>query len=100
VRKKHLNIRIIVTDSPPTFLGKRMIKKIASTGMMCTYAPLRALPYVMHDVTKVFIGASALASNGAVIAYAGTALVGMMAKARNIPVLVCAETYVARVQEA
>ena len=49
--------------------------------------------YVMQDVTKVFIGASALASNGAVIAHAGTALVAMVAKTQGIPVLVCAETY-------
>eukprot|EP00750_Incisomonas_marina_P005479 INCI13964.3.p1 GENE.INCI13964.3~~INCI13964.3.p1 ORF type:complete len:518 (+),score=118.34 INCI13964.3:126-1679(+) len=91
--ENRLNIRIVVTDSPPSFLGKRMIKKIASAGIHCTYAPLSALSYVMQDVTKVFIGASALASNGAVIAHAGTALVAMVAKTQGIPVLVCAETY-------
>lgn len=93
VRKQNLNIRIIITDSPPDFHGKRMIKKIASAGIHCTYAPLNALSYVMQDVTKVFIGASALASNGAVIAHSGTALVGMMARTQGIPVLVCSETY-------
>lgn len=41
--ENRLNIRIVVTDSPPSFLGKRMIKKIASAGIHCTYAPLSAL---------------------------------------------------------
>ena len=60
-----------------------------STDWMAT---LVMLPMVNVD-TQVFIGASALASNGAVIAHAGTALVGMVAKTQGIPLLVCAETY-------
>ncbi len=79
VQQGNLNIRIIVTDSPPDYNGKRMIQKIASAGIHCTYAPLSALSYVMQDVTKVLIGASAIAANGAVIAHSGTALVCVLA---------------------
>ncbi len=39
------------------------------------------------------LGASALLSNGSVISRAGTATVALMATQRNVPVLVCCETY-------
>lgn len=41
----------------------------------------------------VLVGAHALFSNGAVYSRAGTAMVAMMAKANNVPVVVCCETY-------
>ncbi|CAG8560314.1 7387_t:CDS:2, partial [Acaulospora colombiana] len=45
------------------------------------------------DVSKVFLGAHAFMSNGALYSRVGTALVAMMAKEKNIPVIVCCETY-------
>jgi translation initiation factor eIF-2B subunit delta len=59
----------------------------------CTYALLPALPSLLTEVTNVFIGAHSIYSNGAVYSRAGTALVSMMAKRRNVPVVVCCETY-------
>jgi translation initiation factor eIF-2B subunit delta len=41
----------------------------------------------------VLVGAHALYSNGAVYSRAGTAMVAMMAKTNNVPVVVCCETY-------
>jgi len=41
----------------------------------------------------VLVGAHALYSNGAVYSRAGTAMVSMMAKTNNVPVVVCCETY-------
>lgn len=41
----------------------------------------------------MFLGAHSIYSNGAVYSRAGTALVAMMAKQRNVPVVVCCETY-------
>ena len=41
----------------------------------------------------VFLGAHALLSNGNVMASTGSAMVAMVAKANNVPVLVCCETY-------
>ncbi len=46
-----------------------------------------------EKVTKVFLGAYALVSNGQLISRAGTALVAMMGSSLNIPVLVCCESY-------
>ncbi len=47
----------------------------------------------MSEVTKVFLGAAAVLSNGTVISRAGSAAVAMMAAAHSTPVLICCETY-------
>jgi translation initiation factor eIF-2B subunit delta len=47
----------------------------------------------MKEVTKVFLGASALMSDGSILSRVGTASVAMMARSHNVPVLVCCETY-------
>ena len=44
-------------------------------------------------MTKVFLGAHALLSNGYVMGAVGTSLVAMTAKARGVPVIVCCEAY-------
>jgi len=48
---------------------------------------------MMREVTKVFLGASALMSNGSVLSRVGTACVALLANANHIPVLVGCETY-------
>ena len=47
----------------------------------------------MRTVSRVLLGASALLSNGTMIAPAGTALIAALAKSKRIPVIVAAETY-------
>jgi len=44
-------------------------------------------------VTKVFLGAHALLANGFVTSRIGSSQVALVARAHNIPVLVCCETY-------
>ena len=44
-------------------------------------------------MTKVFLGAHALLSNGYVMSRIGSSIIAMVAKANNVPVLVCCETY-------
>ena len=47
----------------------------------------------MTEVTTVLVGAHSICANGAVYSRAGTALVAMIAKNHNVPVVVCCETY-------
>ena len=47
----------------------------------------------MHEVTRVFLGASAVLSNGTVYSRVGTACVAMVAHAFRVPVIVCCEAY-------
>jgi len=47
----------------------------------------------MSEVTKVFMGASALLRNGSVLSRVGSASVALAAHSSNIPVLICCETF-------
>ena len=47
----------------------------------------------LQEVSKVFMGAASVLSNGTVMSRAGSASVAMLASAHRLPVLVCCETY-------
>lgn len=85
--------RVIIVDSRPKLEGKELLRRLVQRGIQCTYIMINALSYVMKDVSKVFLGAAALLSNGSVISRVGSAVVSMMAKVHSVPVLVCCETY-------
>ena len=50
-------------------------------------------PPSLTQVSKVIVGAHALLANGYVMSRIGTALIALVAKSYNVPVLVCCETY-------
>jgi len=88
------NFRVIVADSRPLLEGRQLVKRLAASGIECTYVMLNSLSYVMmREVTKVFLGASALMSDGSVLSRVGTACVALSARSANVPVLFCCETY-------
>lgn len=74
-------------------LGKALLRSLTTASIPCTYLLLPSLPSVLPHTTTLFVGAHSLHANGAVFSRAGTAMVAMMAKSRNIPVVVCCETY-------
>jgi len=74
-------------------LGKRLLDALTSASIPTTYALLSALPTILPSVSTVILGTHALHSNGALYSRAGTAMVAMMAKQFNVPVLVFCETY-------
>ncbi|KAF0698145.1 Aste57867_11213 [Aphanomyces stellatus] len=88
-----IKFRVLVVDSRPHFEGKKLIRALAEHGLPCTYIQINALSYVMKEVTKVILGATAIMSNGAAVARVGTALCAMTAHEFNVPVLFCCETY-------
>ena len=86
--------RVIVVDSRPLLEGRDTLQILSRAGISCTYVLLNALTYLMmREVTKVFLGASALMSNGSVLSRIGSACVALLAQSNHIPVLVCCETY-------
>lgn len=88
------SFRVIVVDSRPLLEGRDTLEILSRAGIPCTYVLLNALSYLMmREVTKVFLGASALMSNGAVLSRIGTACVALLADANHVPVLVGCETY-------
>lgn len=86
------SFRLVVVDSRPL---KEALKTVAalSPHVSCTYTPLCCAASVMKESTKVILGASALLSNGSVLAPAGTAMVASLAKFFNVPVIIAAESY-------
>ncbi|ORX87627.1 IF-2B-domain-containing protein [Basidiobolus meristosporus CBS 931.73] len=90
---KGIAFRVIVVDSRPKFEGITLMKRLAQAGIQCTYVLINAIGFVIKEVSKVFLGAHGMFSNGALLSRSGTAIVAMMANHQKIPVIVCCETY-------
>ena len=85
--------RVVVADGRPKFEGKEMVRRIVNMGVHCTYILASAVPYIIQEVSKVFLGAHAVLANGCVMSRVGTSQMALVAKSHNVPVLVCCETY-------
>jgi len=84
--------RVIVVDSRPLFEGKNLARALSELGIMVQYSLIHGLSHVMKEATKVFLGAHAMMNTGKLFSRIGTALVAMMAKELEIPVIVCCES--------
>lgn len=85
--------RVIVVDSPPHFNGRRMLSFLNDNSIESSYTLINSLSYVMRQATKVLLGANSILANGYVMSHIGTSQLALMAKATNVPTLVCCETY-------
>ncbi|MED6281698.1 Eukaryotic translation initiation factor 2B, subunit 4 delta, 67kDa [Characodon lateralis] len=90
---KSRKFRVIVVDSRPRLEGREALRRLVQRGISCTYVLISAVSYVLPEVSKVFLGAHALLANGYVMSRVGTSQIALVAKAFNVPVLVCCETY-------
>lgn len=84
--------KVIVVDSRPLFEGKNLARALADLGLDVQYSLTHAISHVIKGVTKVFLGAHAMMSNGRLYSRVGTAIVAMTAKDADIPVIVCCES--------
>ncbi|GER31015.1 translation initiation factor 2b [Striga asiatica] len=85
--------RVVIVDSRPKLEGQKLLHRLVGKGISCTYTHINAVSYVMHEVTRVFLGACSVLSNGTVFSRVGTACVAMVAHQFRVPVLVCCEAY-------
>ncbi|VFQ58415.1 unnamed protein product [Cuscuta campestris] len=85
--------RVIVVDSRPKLEGKLLIRRLVAKGINCTYTHINAVSYVIHEATRVFLGAASILSNGTVYSRVGTSCVAMVAHQFRVPVLICCEAY-------
>ncbi|KAI9594726.1 hypothetical protein BDF19DRAFT_443454 [Syncephalis fuscata] len=92
-KERGIKFKVIVVDSRPLLEGKKLLTALNAVGIDCTYTWLNGLSIAMENATKIFLGAHAMLSNGAMISRAGTASVALAAHERRVPVLVCCETY-------
>ncbi|KAK9067490.1 hypothetical protein SSX86_014820 [Deinandra increscens subsp. villosa] len=85
--------RVVIVDSRPKLEGRLLLRRLVGKGISCTYVNINAISYIMHEVTRVFLGASSVLANGTVYSRVGTACVAMVANACGVPVIVCCEAY-------
>ncbi|XP_078398451.1 translation initiation factor eIF2B subunit delta isoform X1 [Cetorhinus maximus] len=90
---KAKKFRVVVVDSRPKLEGREMLRRLVRSGIRCTYVLISAVSYILPEVSKVFLGAHALLANGYVMSRVGTSQIALVAKAYNVPVLVCCETH-------
>lgn len=86
------HFRVVIVDSHSKLEAHALLHRLVAKGLSC-YAHISALSYIMHEVTRVFLGASSVLSNGTVYSRVGTAYVALVAHAFDVPVLVCCEAY-------
>lgn len=86
------DFRVIVVDSRPRFEGRAMAMRLVAKGMNVTYALISSVSYVMKGVSKVFLGANSMLSNGAAVGRSGSSIVALHAHHMNIPVIFLSET--------
>ncbi|KAI8993590.1 hypothetical protein BDB01DRAFT_754852 [Pilobolus umbonatus] len=92
-KKKGIDFRVIVVDSRPLFEGKHLLRRLVGAGIDCSYHLLSSIYVALNSVTKVIMGAHALLNNGAVYSRIGSSMVAMAASDKQIPVMICCETY-------
>ncbi|RWS29811.1 translation initiation factor eIF-2B subunit delta-like isoform X2 [Leptotrombidium deliense] len=92
-RSQHKKFRVIVVDCRPNLHAKEMFQFLLSNNVNVTYVYINAIAYVMKEVTKVIIGAHSILANGYVVAKLGTSQIALVAKAYNVPVIVCCEGF-------
>lgn len=85
--------RVVVVDSRPNLEGQQLLRRLVEKGFSCTYTHINAISYIMHEVTRIFLGAASVLSNGTIYSTVGTACIAMVAHAHHVPVLVCCESY-------
>ena len=90
--RKGKNFRVIVVDSRPLFEGKHLARALANFGLKVQYSLTHAIGHSIKDATKVLLGAHAMMGNGRLYSRVGTAVVAMMAKESDVPVIVCCES--------
>ena len=87
------NFKVVIVEGRPDRGARAMLERLSKIGIKCIFTLTQSVTYVIRDVTKIILGASALLTNGALVGRIGTALIACIANSYHKPVLVCCETY-------
>jgi len=87
------NLRVYATETRPKFQGYITAKTLYERGINVTLIPDSAVRLIMKKVDRVFVGADAVAANGAVVNKIGTSLIALAAHEARVNFFVAAETY-------
>jgi len=92
-KRQGKDIKVIATETRPKFQGRLTAMQLAEAGIPVTLIVDSAARFFMKKIDKVFVGADAVASNGAVVNKIGTSMIALAAKEARVRVFVAAETY-------
>jgi len=87
------DIKVYATETRPKFQGYLTAKALYEKGISVTLVPDSAVRLIMKKVDRVFVGADAVAANGAVVNKIGTSLIALAAHEARVNFFVAAETY-------
>lgn len=91
--KRGIKFSVIVTESRPIGEGKLTASIVSKMGLETTLIVDSAVRFIMKRVSKVFVGADAVAANGAVVNKVGTSAIALAAKEARVRTYVAAGTY-------
>ena len=86
-------IEVYVTESRPGLEGLVMANALEKLGIPVTLIVDSAVRFVMPRITRVLVGAEAIAANGAVVGKVGTSVIALAAKEARVRMFVAAGTY-------
>lgn len=87
------DIKVYATETRPKFQGYITAKTLYEKGISVTLIPDSTVRLIMKKIDKVFVGADAVAANGAVVNKIGTSLIALAAQEARVNFFVAAETY-------
>lgn len=87
------DFEVFATEVRPGNQGLLTIKALSDAGISTHFIVDSAVRHFMHRVDRVFVGADAVAVNGAVVNKIGTSQVALAAHEARTPFIVAAETY-------
>lgn len=91
--ERGLRLSVYVAESRPGGEGKLTASYLGKRGIRTFLVVDSAVRYVMKDVDKVFVGAEAIAANGAVVNKVGTSATALAAKEARVRVYVVSGLY-------
>lgn len=92
LRDRGVNVEVFIAESRPGEEGLLMAEYVESLGFTAYLLTDSATRFFIKDVDKVFVGAEAIAANGAVVSKVGTSIVALVAKEARKRVFVVAPT--------
>jgi translation initiation factor eIF-2B subunit delta len=87
------SFKVMVVEGRPDRTSRAMIERLSKIGIKCVFTLIQSAIYVIKDVTKVLLGATAFMTNGTLLDRVGTSIVACLANSYHKPVIVCCETY-------
>jgi len=87
------DFQVFATEVRPGNQGLLTLRTLSDAGIPAHYIVDSAVRHFMHRIDRVFVGADAVAVNGAVVNKIGTSQVALAAHEARVPFIVAAETY-------